>query len=43
MSATVAGKESDFAPFQFAQHEWVRGFAERRINAFFVDVGESGH
>jgi hypothetical protein len=43
MSSTVAGKESDLAPFQFTEHERVRRLAERRINAFFVDVGESGH
>ncbi len=43
VAAAVAGEEGDLAAFEFAEHEGVRRLAERRLDALFVNVGESGH
>jgi hypothetical protein len=43
MAAAVAGKEGDFAAFELAEDEGVRGRAEGRFHGFLVDVGESRH
>ena len=43
MAAAVARQKGDFAALELAQHKGVRRLAERRLDALFVNVGESGH
>ena len=43
VSAAVTGQERDFTAFQRAQNVGVRGFAERRLQAYLFDFGEAGH
>ena len=43
MAATMAREKGDLAAFEIAEHERVRGIAEWGFDAFFMDVGESGH
>src|SRR5262249_54807044 len=43
VSAAVPGKERDFAAFQRAQYESVRGFAKRRLQCNFANLAQPGH
>ena len=43
VTATVAREERNPVSFQFAENEWVRWIPKGRFDAFFVDVGKSGH
>ena len=43
VAAAVAGEEGDLAAFQFAEDEGVGWVAEWRLDALFMNIGESGH
>ncbi len=43
MATSVARQEGNLAPFQFAQNKGIGRLAKRRLYAFFLYVGESGH
>src|SRR5690242_11094223 len=43
MPAAMAREESDALPLKQAEHDGVRGIAERRLNANFPGVGQAGH
>ena len=43
MAAAVAGEKGDLAALELAEDKGVRGRAEGRFDALFVNVGEAGH